>query len=139
MSIIKSLRKYFSECPAMDGFTAEYVDWTDEKADNYGISPTGDTRVKRYIDGTEQRRYDFVIYARFSTAQGALNMQNSEWVEEFQEYIRKQSLEGNLPEGDEKTIPEKLTASNGLLFSYDQSGSSGVYQIQLQYTYRRIN
>lgn len=138
MSIIKSLREYFSECPVMDGFTDGHVDWTDEKSDNYGISPAGDTRIKRYVDGTELRKYDFVIYARFSTAEDAQKMQNSEWVEEFQEYIRKQNLGRNLPEGDEKTIPEKLTANNGLLFSYDENGLSGVYQVQLELIYRRL-
>ena len=62
-SIIAGVRDYIAACSLLSSITVKnrHIDWTDETAGNYGISPDGDTLEKKFITGAGhgKRIYSF--------------------------------------------------------------------------------
>ena len=134
-SIIEGLDQYFRVCPLLqDGVFR--VDALGDEAVEYMLEP-GITSpvIKKYVDGSSIRQYQFNFNSREFYGMDRLQaIQNSTFYEKFGEWVEEQSHEGNLPE-----LPEGMEALSisvltpGYLF--DMSMDTARYQIQLQLKY----
>ncbi len=129
-----------SGCPLLDKFTGgQHIDWTDERAGNYGIMPTGCavTRTVRDICGgvTRYKQYNLSIYARDWTVDDVVRLENTAFLDEFQEWVEDQQTAGLTPKFGDEPDEEEITAQNGMLFQLSEDGQTGLYQIQLTVTY----
>jgi len=140
MSIIQSLREYVQDCPLIDSLLDNiHVDLTEENPTNYGISPTGESTMKEYLDGSKVKQYNASLFIRDYTVGDYERLQNSEFLESFTSWLDEQNLNRNFPVVSENIEIESISCSNGMLFDLDETGDTGLYQLQLQliYTWRK--
>lgn len=135
MSKIQALREFIFSCPLISTLLEDiHVDTTEENPVNYGIMPTGELILKKYITGGCQKQYDAVFYIRDCTIDDYERIENSEFLEEFTDWIETQNNNENLPKIDNI---ESISCSNGMLFDLSEDGTTGLYQLQLQIIYRK--
>ena len=64
MNIIELVKEILTDYPKIEEFTNKiHVDFTKNDDVNFGLSSTGDTKVKEDILGNQTRRHSFVLYA----------------------------------------------------------------------------
>lgn len=135
MTMIKSIRDYFLDCPLMLDKKIN-VDYLGLEANQYTIDNImADTVIKQYADGGAMKQYVFAIGSReYYNADAINNIENSGFYELFSEWIRAQNKLGNLPTLPGNREARKIEATtSGYLFSIDEDTAK--YQIQLQITY----
>lgn len=134
-SIIEGLTEYFLGCPLLeDG--AFRVDALGVGAVEYMLEPgITDIAVKRYVNGSSVRQYQFNFNSREPYGMDRLQaIQNSAFYEELAGWAEAQSRAGilpGMPEGMEALALRVL--SPGYLF--EASLDSARYQIQMHLEY----
>jgi len=114
------------------------VDFLPEDKQTYSVdSVPGPEIIKRYMDGSALKQFDFVIASReFYGDSIGQNSDNLRWYEEFSAWVIQQNRRPkNLPalsEGRQARSVEVTTS--GYPFQMSQDGAAR-YQIQLKMTY----
>ena len=139
MSIIQKVKEYIQTCPFMDKFSEIHIDWTNANGENYGIENNGDTIIRTFIDGSTKRQYNFVLYAKDCTIEDKNRLENNGFCEDFMFWVEDKNCKGELPKLAETvgSFPESIAAANGMLLYYDDTATTGTYQIQLKLIYIR--
>jgi len=130
-SIIKAIREYITKCPYLhDGKIG--VDYLENEV-AYSIEPTPVApKASEFIDDSGIRQFAFIFASRESYGQETIqNMLNTEFYEDFSNWIEEQNNLGNLPEIE--GIEEIECTSTG--YSYQTGIDTARYQIQLRITY----
>lgn len=139
MTIIQAVREYMLTCPFLSEFSRGInVDFLEESIDSYTIEETPhEPIIKRYIDGSSVRQYEFLFASRESYGPEVFqNLENSGFYEAFADWIEAQDRNGilpNLPDGLEARKIECTT--NGYAFQTDNEKAR--YQIQMRVLYFR--
>ena len=135
--IIDSIRKYMLKCPHLSEFAKGInVDYLGSEADSYSLEETPCVPiVKRYVDGSSIRRFEFIFCSRESYGAEALqNIANCGFYEHFADWIEEQNRIGELPELREGLTSQKIECtSTGYAMQVDEDTAR--YQIQLRLTY----
>lgn len=138
-TIIGSIREYVATCPLIKNLgTKGKVDFLMEKGKSFSIEPIPvNPIVSEYIGGGGERQYAFYLAFRFNYSDEAkMNMDNSGFFEELQEWLEEQNDLDNLPHlGDGKQANRIEIMSNGYLFGVTQDMKYGRYQIQCRLLY----
>ena len=135
--MISELRTYIQSCPLIDNLYEDmHIDFTDSAATSYGIMPTGENILKRFIAGGCKKQYNAVLYIRNYTIDDFERLQNSEFLENFSSWIEEQNETENFPIVENINI-ESVSCANGMLFDLDETGNTGLYQLQLQIIYTK--
>lgn len=134
-SIIAGITDFFMACPLLqDGVFR--VNALGDQAIEYNIE-TGvfNPVLRMYINGDSERQYQFNFVSReYYDMDRIQSIQNSEFYEEFAEWVEEQHRAGNFPKLPEKCEPRGLSVlSSGYVM--DISMRNARYQIQLQLTY----
>lgn len=134
-SIITGITNFFMACPLLqDGVFR--VNALGDQAIEYNIE-TGvfNPVLKRYVNGDTLRQYQFNFVSREYYAMDRIqNIQNSEFYEQFANWVEEQDSLGNFPELPEGCVPDSLSVlSSGYIM--DISMRNARYQIQLQLVY----
>lgn len=141
MTIIESLVEYFSDqdCePIYNLGSTPKVDFLSDKGKSFSIEPIATNPVvSNYIGGGGERQYTFSLAVKFNYSDEAkMNLDNSGFFEELEEWLDTQNKEGNLPDlGDGKTAEAIEVVSNGFLFGVTSDWKYGRYEIQLRLLY----
>jgi len=134
-SIIQGLVDYFMECPLLKEGVFR-MDALGEEAVEYTIE-TGmfDPIIKKYIDGSSVRQYQFSFASReFYSMDRIQNMRNICFYEKLAEWVEDQSRKGNLPDMPEGMYPRELEVmAQGYIFN--NTMMSARYQIPLRLLY----
>ena len=134
-SIIAGITNFFMACPLLqDGVFR--VNALGDQAIEYNIE-TGvfNPILKKYVNGDTLRQYQFNCGSReYYDMDRIQNIQNSEFYEQFAEWVEEQESLGNFPELPEGCEPDGLSVlSSGYIM--DISMRNARYQIQLQLIY----
>ena len=134
-SIIQGLVDYFMGCPLLkDGVFR--MDALGEEAVEYTIE-TGmfDPIIKKYIDGSSVRQYQFSFASReFYSMDRIQNMRNICFYEKLAEWVEDQSHKENLPDMPDGMYPSELEVmAQGYIFN--NTMMSARYQIPLRLLY----
>lgn len=148
MNIIELVRKLLTEYPEMEKFTNKvHIDFTknDEESD-FGLSSTGDEKIKEDILGNQIRKHSFVLYAinqafndyeRLSNSTFLLDL--SYWLESIEE--GEYEIEVTIRERKRKGVLKSISCANAMIFDVPtEDVNDGVmYQIQVyaEYTLER--
>ena len=135
--IINSIRKFMLECPHLDEFAKGInVDYLDDEIASYSIEevPTNPI-IKRYVDGSSVRQFEFIFASRESYGQEVLqNIENSGFYEHFADWIEKKNKASEFPVLGRNLQARKIECtSTGYAFQTDEDRAR--YQIQLRLTY----
>lgn len=134
-SIIQGIVEYFMECPLLKEGVFR-MDALGEEAVEYTIE-TGmfDPIIKKYIDGSSARQYQFSFASReFYSMDRIQNMRNICFYEKLAEWVEDQSRKENLPDMPEGMYPRELEVmAQGYIFN--NTMMSARYQIPLRLLY----
>ena len=138
MTIIESVKNFIATCPYFSDMAKIKVDFLDDKNKALSVEevPT-ETVLERYLDGSSERQFVFVVAARLRyNDEVRRNINNSGIFENVQNWLEDCTEEGNLPTLGEGLTPLKIEAmSNGYLFGIDGDLANARYQIQCRLIY----
>ena len=139
--IIDKIRSFIRQCPYLQEFNGAIkvnVDYLDGEPTVYSIEevPT-EPILKRYIDGSTRRQYNFIFTSRESYGADVLqNISNSGFYEDFAQWLSDKSDAGGLPVLDDGKEALKIEATTtGYAFQTDEN--SARYQIQARLIYNQ--
>lgn len=130
-SIIKAIRKYIAECPYLhDGKIG--VDYLENEM-AYSIEPSPvSPKDTDFIDGSGIKQFAFILASRESYGQETIqNILNTEFYEDFSNWIEENNMNGVLPEIEGIETIECLSTG----YAYQTGIDTARYQIQLRITY----
>lgn len=136
MTIIDALRAWLRTYPPLaDGRLG--VDFLPADAQTYSVdSVPGKEVVKRYLDGSALKQFDFVLSSRkFYGDQIAGNADNLAFYEGFSRWVAAQDRARRFPALDGGRTPRRIEVTTaGYPFLVSDDGLAR-YQIQLKFTY----
>ena len=138
MKIIEAIRNYISNLDCMSTLdNAINVNYLAGEVDNFSIEEVPcNPIVKRYLDGTAVRQFQFVFCSREPYSNEILqNIDNSSFYEDFAEEIEDKNNKGILPiltTGESLKI-EVISSAYTVSVTEDTS----MYQINLNFKYRK--
>lgn len=135
MNVIEKTQHIISEYPEISKFTNEVdIDFTSNEPTSFGLSSTGDTKVKEFLTGKQVRQHNFVLYATQDSFNSFQRLNNSNFLMEFSYWLEQQK---NI-DIDEGKIT-KIWASNGMAYEVPSGDiNDGIrYQIQIYVEYEK--
>lgn len=138
MKIIEAIRNYISNLDCMSTLdNAININYLAGEVDSFSIEEVPcNTIVKRYLDGTAIRQFQFVFCSREPYGNEILqNIDNSSFYEDFAEEIEDKNNKGILPiltTGESLKI-EVISSAYTVSVTEDTS----MYQINLNFKYRK--
>lgn len=142
MTIVESVRNYILECPYLNDLKKVNVNFLPKDTNNCSIEEVpsqNGTIIKRYLDGTTEREFNFVFACIFDYNENLeTNIENSGFFENFQEWIENNDLNGIYPELGEGYDPYSIkVTTTGYLFYIPEKSDRAIYQIQLKLLYEK--
>ena len=135
MKIIESIREYINNCPALAEYNVN-VNYLEDGYDTFSIEevPT-EPIIKRYIDGSSKRKCQFVFTSKEPyTADIISNLNNSNFYEDFSDWVETNNKKGIFPDLEEGLEPTQIKViSTPYVVEVDEDHA--IYQIQLQLDY----
>lgn len=135
-SIPAGLWAWFQSCTQI---TRLFFNFSDDQSESTAISPSGDTLLEDYIDGSQRRQYAFEV-VRFLPASEQPNdpgnVEMMEDVERLVEWVREQDAAGEYPEMPDGCFAEgvqTLETSTGYVAM--QSEGKAKYMLPFALTY----
>ena len=136
-SIIQGIRDYISSCPLLTDGKIK-VNYLGSEMVSYTIDevPT-ETLVKRYMDGSSVRKFQFIFASREAYSASVLeNMKVSGFYEQFSDWMEQQNMLRNLPILPDNCEAKNIrTLTNGYTLNADAQAKQQRYQIQCELRY----
>ena len=135
MNVIEKTQQLISEYPEISKFTNEVdIDFTSNEPTSFGLSSTGDTKVREYLTGKQVRQHNFVLYATQDSFNSFQRLNNSNFLMNFSYWLEQQK---NI-DIDEGKIT-RMWASNGMAYEAPSGDiNDGIrYQIQIYVEYEK--
>ena len=137
MKIIESIRDYIGSlhCMATNN-NAINANFLDGEVDSFSIEEVpAEPIVKKYIDGSSVRQFQFAFCSREPYGAEILqNIDNSSFYEDFSNEIEEKNNRNILPIGDSNIEPIELkVTSSAYLVSTEEN--TAMYQINLNFKY----
>lgn len=135
MNVIEKTQQLISEYPEISKFTNEVdIDFTSNEPTSFGLSSTGDTKVREYLTGKQVRQHNFVLYATQDSFNSFQRLNNSNFLIDFSYWLEQQK---NI-DIDEGKIT-RMWASNGMAYEAPSGDiNDGIrYQIQIYVEYEK--
>lgn len=132
--IIESIRSFILECPFLQDYRVN-VDYLGENME-YSIDPLPcDPIIQKYVDGGAKKQFQFAFTSRERYDQDTrINIDNSGFYQEFDEWLEGKSFAGELPLLEEGKSPVEIeTLNSGYL--YDVDGDNARYRIECRLIY----
>ena len=134
MKIIEAIRDYIANMDCMKTFdNAINVNYLDSEIDSFSIEEIpGNPIIKKYVDGSSVRQFQFVFCSREPYGSEILqNIENSNFYEDFANEIELKNSKDILPNIDD--IKSIEVTSNAYTVSVTEDTS--MYQINLNLKY----
>lgn len=138
MKIIEAIRKYINDLDCMSTFeNAINVNYLAGEYDNFSIEEIPcNPIIKKYLDGTAIRQFQFVFCSREPySAEVLQNLENSSFYEDFADEIESKNNKGDLPllENGEALKIEVISSA----YTVDTEEDTAMYQINLNFKYKK--
>lgn len=137
MTIIETVRNYVENLDCMNIFeNAVNVNFLNSETDSFSIEeiPTKPI-VKKYIDGSSKRQFEFAFCSREPYGLEILqNIDNSNFYEEFSNEIERKNSEGSLPLMSNNLEPIELEITSSA-YVVSVTEDTGMYQVNLRLKY----
>lgn len=135
MNVIEKTQQIISEYPEISKFTNEVdIDFTSNEPTSFGLSSTGDTKVREFLTGKQIRQHNFVLYATQDSFNSFQRLNNSNFLIDFTYWLEKQK---NIDIDGGKIV--RMWTSNGMAYEVPSGDiNDGIrYQIQIYVEYEK--
>ena len=132
--MMEQIKQYLASCPLLaDGRIN--IDYLGIEVGEYSInSEPADPIIKEYVDGGSLRQVVFVLASRQTYGNDIrMQIENSGFFEQFQEWLDEQNRMDKLPELKDATPHAIEALTSGYLF--DNDSDQARYQIQCRLVY----
>ena len=137
MNKIEKIQEFIQTCPYLKNDRIN-VDYLDGKLYSYSLQVTGnETRLDKYVDGTGGRKqltFDFVVNMPMG-ARLLENLTNSQFGEDFCNWINTQNRLRNLPNIDGAFSIEAISPAN----VYQRTQTEAIYIIPMNFIYYELS
>ena len=137
MSKMETIKEWIEQCPYLNNGKLN-VDYLGDKVYSYSIDKTpNQPRIEKFVDGfggKYQITFDFTIQLPLSPAI-IDNLTNSQFGEDFIEWVETQNRLRNLPEID-GAFSIECTSPNYVL---QKKETQAIYIIQMNFTYYKLS
>lgn len=136
---LEKVRQWVLGYPGMELLQKVWVDYYPAQPGNGSIAPGGATELDRRADilgnVTVECRYDFGLWFVMTRAEGddLGAAENAQWVLGFQDWVREQSVRGEVPRFGEAQV---VRAQDGRLEEVDVEGTA-VYLVRLSFEFKK--
>lgn len=134
MSILAAVQNFIMECPAVE---LVHLDMVDAEPSDYAVALSGNAKVSEDLGGNKTYRYSFQFFLREYTGSDMERKDTHQTLQSFADWVEEQDDAGNYPQLPENCQAEGMSVSNMLLYSVDDDGGAGIYQVQLQLEYTK--
>lgn len=135
-SKMQKIKEWIETCPLLDDNKIN-VDYLDDDVYSYSIDKTPtQPQIETFIDGTggkHQITFDFTVQLPLSPAIIG-NLTNSQFGEDFMDWVETQNMLDNLPDID-GAFSIECTSPNYVLQKQD---TMAIYIIQMNFTYYKL-
>ncbi|MDD2970190.1 MAG: chloramphenicol resistance protein [Lachnospiraceae bacterium] len=145
MSVIGEIRSFiYKECPCLDEFNERIkrvvgIEHLNEERKSYMVeaSVTDKPIMKRYLDGSSERQFNFIFASReYFGSDIAEALDVAEFYEDFSEWLEECTETNNVPVlGEGKEVKKMVATTNGYVFNADETAAQ--YQIQCKIIYNQ--
>lgn len=136
MNVIERVCSILQSFPKISEVVGEvHIDFADPEPTSYGLSSTGDELIREDVLGGQLRQHSFMLYTTYSSINDYERLCNSTALLELGMWLREQTgctVETVVGDKTCTGTLEKLTASNGMLYSVPQENEMDGVQYQLQ-------
>lgn len=135
MNVIEKTQQIISEYPEISNFTNEVdIDFTSNEPTSFGLSSTGDTKVREFLTGKQIRQHNFVLYATQDSFNSFQRLNNSNFLIDFSYWLEEQK---NIDIDEGKIV--RMWTSNGMAYETPSGDiNDGIrYQIQIYVEYEK--
>ncbi|CEK40340.1 chloramphenicol resistance protein [Clostridioides difficile] len=137
MTIIESVREFIKKCPYLDEFAKSInVEFLGEEFTSYTLETVpSETVIKRFINGDSIKQFIFIFASRECYGSDVMqNIENSQFYEQFADWIYRENLSGNLPalSGNKEAMSLEVSTPG---YPVQTSIDTAQYQIQLKLKY----
>lgn len=135
MKVIEAIKEYINNCPALKEYNVN-VNYLEDDFDSFSIEETPCNPVlKRYIDGSSKRQCQFVFTSKEPYSSDVIcNIDNSNFYEEFSNWIETNNKEGIFPLLEEGLEPTQIKViSSPYVITADED--KAIYQVQMNLIY----
>lgn len=137
MTIVESVREFIKKCPHLDEFAKSInVEFLAEEFTSYTIETVPvETIVKKFVNGDAIKQFVFIFASRESYGSDVMqNIENSQFYEQFADWIYRENLNGNLPvlDGNKESMSLEVSTTG---YPVQTSIDTAQYQIQLKLKY----
>lgn len=135
MKVIEAIKEYINNCPALKEYNVN-VNYLEDDFDSFSIEETPCNPVlKRYIDGSSERQCQFVFSSKEPySADVICNIDNSNFYEEFSNWIETNNKDGIFPSLEEGLEPTQIKViSSPYVITADED--KAIYQVQMNLIY----
>lgn len=136
MTIIESVRTFLNTCGLFDGEKLN-IDFLPEDAATFSVDVVPvQPIVKRYLDGSSQRQFLFVVATRaYYGTMIRQQIDNLGFFEDFAAWIEAQNRAKNFPDlGDDRKATKLEVTTSGYVFTPDLETARYQIQCRLSYT-----
>lgn len=136
MSKLQKIKEFIETCPLLDGNTIN-VDYLKDEVFSYSIDRTpSNPNQEKFVDkgGRKQISFDFTVTAPISS-QSIVNLANSQFGEDFIEWITLQNYIDNLPDIDGAFCIECTSPS----YILQKTQTTAIYIIQMNFIYYELD
>lgn len=139
-SIIEGARNYIATCPLLNEIPVKsrHISWTEtpDINGNYGIFADSNEPIgEPYLDGSQEWEYALQINVRKISDSDIKRLEQSAWLERFQNWFTVQIKTNNFPEMPDGCVPTDIKAVNAGILEVDSTGKKSTYMVQIKITY----
>jgi len=116
------------------GISAVDTDQVGEEATSMGVIKSPGRNVQHYVDGSKDVTAFFLFRARRSAQMDELRVDNQEWLEAFETWVREQSFARNVPTLTGGRVCQSVGVSESA-YLLESTEADIIYQIGLEIVY----
>lgn len=140
--MIESIKDYIKECPCLDELANININYLEDIPNSFSIEeePREDIVItKQYLDGCIEKEFHFILACMFTyNASLETNIQNSGFLEKFEEWIEDNNMNDIMPRLRSGLNPVSIMITkNGYLSIVSGTSDMAKYQIHLKLIYEK--
>lgn len=116
------------------GISAVTTDQVGEEATSLGVIKAPGRNVQNYVDGSKDVTAYFLFRARKSAQMDDMRVDNQEWLEAFETWVRQQSLARTVPTLTGGRVCQSVSVSESA-YLLESTDADIIYQIGLEIVY----
>lgn len=112
------------------------TDLLDAKATAYALSKTPSNIIEQFNDGSERRTEYYTFLTKRNSQLDNERISNDQFLENLQEWVWENNLNGNIPQLDNKRFCDNIAISSSY-YLFEVETEESIYSLTLEIIYRK--